>query len=455
MKSESQCQNNQKYYPYHPKSKLSASNANVYDSKIKQRNNVNKNVYHKKFTKSSIPSSVSSQNSLLPPPKSVGNYYIKSPLSTNIDLEETNLNVRKQKSSRQSNTWIYTMEELQTMKRACKKYITFEEELIQRAKAIHFIKMVCFKLDLGHHVLSAASIILHRYYVRKPIQDSIYQDIASACIFLACKLFESKDMRRMSDIVNACAKVSMKKNDFEVSEVLYGTWKRNIVHNEMEILEVICYDLDIDLPSKYIKQYTEALNTSKKLKKYIYCVINDCLATSMCLRYKWNVIVAAALYVSSKMIGEKINCKNNWWLQFSINENEMKNIIREMLIIYQGEVDSLTDRRSPMTNTHINVMSPPLSNPHPSQVTSISTSQLKNELDKTMLYSKHEEGMIPNVGNNQIPPSPTLSETSETSINKKLSRKASLDNSYNERTTIKNKLSLQSYLNTRATTMKD
>jgi len=96
-----------------------------------------------------------------------------------------------------------------------------------------------------------------------------------------------------------------------------------------------------------------------------------------------------------------------------------------------------------------------LSNPHPSQVTSISTSQLKNELDKTMLYSKHEEGMIPNVGNNQIPPSPTLSETSETSINKKLSRKASLDNSYNERTTIKNKLSLQSYLNTRATTMKD
>jgi len=27
-----------------------------------------------------------------------------------------------------------------------------------------------------------------------------------------------------------------------------------------------------------------------------------------------------------------------------------------MLIIYQGEVDSLTDRRSPMTNTHINVM---------------------------------------------------------------------------------------------------
>jgi len=72
-----------------------------------------------------------------------------------------------------------------------------------------------------------------------------------------------------------------------------------------------------------------------------------------------------------------------------------------------------------------------------------------------MLYSKHEEGMIPNVGINQIPPSPTLSETSETSINKKLSRKVSLDSSYTERTSSKNKLNLQSYLNTRATAMKE
>jgi len=463
MKSEPQCQNNQKYYPYHAKSKLSASNAIVYDSKIKQKNNVNKNVYPNKFVaKSPLPTSaISSNNPLLPPPKSVGYSYVKSPLSTNIDLEETNLNdilnkdKQQRRSIRQSNTWIYTMEELQTLKRSSKKYITFEEESIQKAKAIHFIKTVCFKLDLGHHVLSAASIILHRYYVRKPIQDTQYQDIASACIFLACKLFESKDMRRMSDIVNVCAKKSMKKDDFEVTEELYGTWKRNIVHNEMEILEVICYDLDIELPSTFIKQYTEALNTSKKLKKYIYCVINDCLATSMCLRHKWKDIVAAALYVSSKMIGEQINCKNNWWLQFSINENEMKSIIREMLIIYQGEIDSVTDRRSPMSNAHINVMSPPLSNPHPSQVTSLSTSQLKNELDKTMLYSKHEEGMIPNVGINQIPPSPTLSETSETSVNKKLSRKVSLDNSYTERTSSKNKLNLQSYLNTRATAMKE
>jgi len=27
-----------------------------------------------------------------------------------------------------------------------------------------------------------------------------------------------------------------------------------------------------------------------------------------------------------------------------------------MLIIYQGEIDSTTDRRSPMSNAHINVM---------------------------------------------------------------------------------------------------
>lgn len=36
MKSDPQCQNNQKYYPY-PKSKSLAYTANVYDNKLKQR----------------------------------------------------------------------------------------------------------------------------------------------------------------------------------------------------------------------------------------------------------------------------------------------------------------------------------------------------------------------------------------------------------------------------------
>jgi len=320
MKSESKCQNNQKYYPYHPKSKSSNYNSNVYDSK--RQRTVNKNVYQSNISKSTstIPSSTTSTHKSLLPPKSVGHSgYVKSPLTLDnvTNLSEILTKEKQQKQSiRKSNTWLYSMDELQSMRKPSKEYITFEEELVERVKAIHFIKNVCVKLDLGHHVLAAASIFLQRYYVRKSIKDNKYQDIASACIFLACKNFESKDMRRMENIVNACAKVSMKNNDFHVTPELFGTWKRNIIHYEMEILQVICYDLDVELPSTYIKEYTETLKTSKKLKKYIYCVVNDCLATTLCLRHKWNVIVAAALYVSSKMIGEQINSKDNWWLLF-------------------------------------------------------------------------------------------------------------------------------------------
>jgi len=31
-------------------------------------------------------------------------------------------------------------------------------------------------------------------------------------------------------------------------------------------------------------------------------------------------------------------------------------IIREILIIYQNEIDSIPDRQSPINNTHLNVM---------------------------------------------------------------------------------------------------
>jgi len=463
MKSEPQCQNTQKYYPYQPKSKTAvykSVTANVYEQKFKPRNSVNKSIYP-----SSFPASVSSkQKNLIPPVKGIGHNYVKSPLSTNLGLDNVNnikdiLKERKEKRViHNQNKWLYTFEELQSMKKPCREYISFEEELIQRAKAIQFIRTVCLKLKLGHHVLSSASIFLHRYYVRKAIQDSRYQDIASACIFLACKLFESKDMRSMRQIVNTCAKVSMKNNDFVVDAKLFGTWERNIVHNEMEILQVICYDLELELPSTYIQEYTKALKTSEKLNKYIYCVINDCLTTTMCLRHRWSVIVAAAFYVSAKLIGEQIYCNGNknWWSQFSINENEMKSIIREILIIYQSEIESIPDRQSPITTASLNVMSPPLSNPHPSQISSLSTSQLKSELDQAMPYSGNEEGIIPiNVGSNQIPPSPTLSETSEISINKKLSKTMSYD-SYKERSTTKKGINLRSYLNSsRASAMKE
>jgi len=64
--------------------------------------------------------------------------------------------------------------------------------------------------------------------------------------------------------------------------------------------------------------------------------------------------------------------------------------------------------------------------------------------------------MIPsNVGSTQIPPSPTLSETSEDSINKKLSKKMSYD-SYNEKNTSKKGINLQNYLkSSRAVALKE
>ncbi|ORX55462.1 hypothetical protein BCR36DRAFT_281312 [Piromyces finnis] len=438
MKSESQCQNNlyqnNQYYPYNPKSK------SAYDAKLKQRT-VNKNVYQNKYVKSTStpPSSATSTSKSLLKPKSIRySSNVKSPLSKNLDNVSNYLEIIKKDEQKKSvyrrNSWLYTKNELQSIIKSN------NEDLV---KAIQFIKIACSKLNLRHHVLAAASIFLQRFYLRKSIKENKYQDIASACIFLACKNFESKDMRHMEDIVNVCAKLSMKDDKYLVERDQFGTWKRNIIHNEMVILQTICYDLNIELPSTYIKEYTETLNTSIKLKKYIYCIINDCLTTTLCLRHRWNVIVAAALYVASKMIGEQINCKGDWWSLFSINQIEMKNIIGEILSIYQSEVDcNIPDRRSPMNSTHLNVMSPPLSNPHPSQVSSLSTSQLKKELDKTIPYSNQEKGMIPNVGSNQIPPSPTLSETSEISISKKLSRKISMDTLYNEKTLSKKGINL-------------
>lgn len=487
----STCQSRQKYsyysksktYPYGqpPQSQQQKAPTSTYNPYPKNKN-VNKSLYLNKNANATSTSSTSSSSSIttsikkIPSQKSIfihpqsqshPHHHHQDVLTPQEEEEEeglinetfveSNSHVHRPekpvKRERPINKWLYTIEELQNMKKPCKEYISFGEELVKRAKAAQFVKSVCFKLGLEHHVLATATIFLQRYYVRKSIEVDKYQDIGSACIFLATKLFESKDMRRMSDIIDACAKVSMKNNNYVVQPRIHDTWERNIVHYEMEILQALCFDIDMDLPHTFITKYTNYLKTSRDLKKFTYCIINDCLSSTLCLRYKWDVIVVAAIYVSAKLLNEHINTygQKNWWSTFSINESNLKNIIKEILLNYQNDIESnipVSQSQMPSSTSHLN--SPPLSNPHPSQTQIVTTPQtLTSELEKRVSsYSSSDQGMIPVAvgGAHQIPPSPTLSETSDSPMEKNPKKRSFTDDSYSKEKIQKKRIGLKYYL---------
>lgn len=79
------------------------------------------------------------------------------------------------------------------------------EEKHRRCKGVHAIYRMGEYLRLSQHVMNTACIYLHRFFMRKSLQNGnagySHYEVAAACVFLACKVEESH--RKLPSIIDA------------------------------------------------------------------------------------------------------------------------------------------------------------------------------------------------------------------------------------------------------------
>ncbi|KAJ2451891.1 hypothetical protein EV183_003297 [Coemansia sp. RSA 2336] len=189
-------------------------------------------------------------------------------------------------------------------------------------------------------VASTACVFFHRFYMRQSLEKYHHYQIAGACVLLASKVEENK--RSLQDITWACANVASKGRTSE-AEKSYKAWERLLKQQEIALLENICFDVEIEHPYKSIDALGAEFGIPVYISKAATAHVNDCLRSTICLRYRPPVIAAAALYLAigiHKYTGE-VNLFDSRIVKFPSNaEHETESCAMDMLGFYQREAEA-------------------------------------------------------------------------------------------------------------------
>ena len=134
-----------------------------------------------------------------------------------------------------------------------------------------------------------------------------------ACIFLACKVEEN--LKSVEEIVESA--LAVRNNDKPLNNAqLTAKFQDVILMYERIVLCTLSFDLSVDHPHKHLDRFVRMLSTGQSREQYellqaSWNIVNDSLATTMCLRYSPRLIAAAAVTISVQLLSARLTSQAN------------------------------------------------------------------------------------------------------------------------------------------------
>lgn len=238
-----------------------------------------------------------------------------------------------------NNQWIFTNEELIKYTPSRFDGFSYEEEKSIRSKAINFISSMGASLRVVQVAIASASVLFHRFYMRRSLKDVHHYEVAAASLFLACKTEECS--RHIEDVAKQAIRLCRKIDsiDFERDSVELTKWRLTLISTEEKIISVCCFDIDIEHPYKQLLSYFRDLDCSDELQRASYAFVNDSYRTTLCLTHSPQVIAAAAIVVASKYVKQPLPTDQkpgkNWWDIIGTNIKHIEESGHQILDLYE------------------------------------------------------------------------------------------------------------------------
>ncbi|KAI5285721.1 hypothetical protein KEM55_000538 [Ascosphaera atra] len=243
--------------------------------------------------------------------------------------------------------WLFTDEEL-TRTPSCLDGLPLPTEHASRSKAVNFILQVGLILKLPQNTLFTASIYMHRFFMRYSMKDIPGRPgmhpyaVAATALFLATKVDEN--CRKMKEYVIACCRVGLKNPNLIVDEQSkeFWRWRDTILHNEDLLLEALCFDLQLELPHRFLWDFMAhfRLRDNKNLRNAAWAFLNDSMYTVLCLQFPARTIAAAALYAAARHVGVRLpddaDTGAPWWEQLQLHLADLRTVCNRLADVYEG-----------------------------------------------------------------------------------------------------------------------
>jgi len=223
--------------------------------------------------------------------------------------------------------WYFNDDQLHNYSPSRKDGVSFEDEMDQRELGILLIRESGISLQLDIEVIATAMIIFQRFYCSESLisHPNVLQ-VAAGCIFISSKC-KGDAPRKLGDIVTVFhyIKTQPKPEILPISD-LYWKEKDTLLEMEKKILCAILFDLDIDLPYRWIISFSTALQCSPKIIQFAWNLCSESFCSLIFLKYSSRDIAISCIDIAATTF--KIILPNRfdkpWYEIFGITFNTYK-----------------------------------------------------------------------------------------------------------------------------------
>uniref|UniRef100_A0A803MST1 Cyclin-L1-1 n=1 Tax=Chenopodium quinoa TaxID=63459 RepID=A0A803MST1_CHEQI len=224
----------------------------------------------------------------------------------------------------------YLTEEHLTNSPSRKDAIDEETEITLRVYGCDLIQESGILLRLPQAVMATAQVLFHRFYCKKSFARFNVKRVAASCVWLASKLEESPRKARQVLIVfhrMECRRENSPK---------YSELKMDLIRTERHLLKEMGFICHVEHPHKFISNYLAVfeLKELSELRQDAWNLANDSLRTTLCVRFKSEVVACGVVYAAARRFGVPLPENPPWWKVFDADKSGIDEVCRVLAHLY-------------------------------------------------------------------------------------------------------------------------
>ncbi|KXZ56259.1 CYCL1 protein [Gonium pectorale] len=214
-----------------------------------------------------------------------------------------------------------------------------ETEATLRIYGCELIQEAGILLKCPQAVMATGQVLFQRFYCRKSLKDFNARRMALACLFLATKLEENH--RRTRDILMVFDRVIKRREGSKSLPLLipetreYDQMKERVITYERILLKTFGFIIHAVHPHKYVGSFVHSLEGGNELQQLAWNILNDSYRTTLCVRFKGNVVAAGAIYLAARRLQVPLPDNPPWWEAFKVPTEQLVEVVLTLNDLYQ------------------------------------------------------------------------------------------------------------------------
>lgn len=237
-------------------------------------------------------------------------------------------------------------------------------ETTLRIHGCDLIQEACILLRLPQAVIATAQVLFHRFYCKQSFSRFNVKQVAASCVWLASKLEE--DPRKGKHVVMVFHRMKCRRENLPIRHLdlfsgRYTELKKDLTQTERHLLKEMGFICHVEHPHKFISNYLAALGMPPELRQEAWNLANDSLRTSLCVRFRSEVIACGVVYAAARRFQVPLPENPPWWEAFDADTFEINEVCRVLAHLYslpKAQYIPVCREGEPFTSSNRNRLSP-------------------------------------------------------------------------------------------------